>query len=244
MISPPPGRSGRLAFSAAGFIATRTSGASPGVMMAWSAKCSWKELTPGRVPVGARISAGKFGSVERSLPKDAVSLVNRLPVSCMPSPESPARRMTTRSSSTTLFTSPPGADVGAASGRSIAVMSGLPPPANVTWLCPQAGCATGHLPPWQERTTYGVSYRWVTGCQLTGERGPARHRWTRRAALEQRTQDRPAAGADGRAHPDRRRADRRAERSAHRARDRAGRQRFRVLQLRQAGAPGHASLSG
>ena len=48
-------------------------------MMSWSAKCSWKELTPGRVPVGARISAGKLGSVDRSLPKLAVSLVNRLP---------------------------------------------------------------------------------------------------------------------------------------------------------------------
>ena len=107
---PPPGRSAMLALSAAGFITTRTSGASPGVMMSWSAKCSWKELTPGRVPVGARISAGKFGSVDRSLPKDAVSLVNRLPVSCMPSPESPASRMTTRSSSTTLLTRPPGAE--------------------------------------------------------------------------------------------------------------------------------------
>src|SRR5215217_7755393 len=64
-----------LALSAAGFITTRTSGASPGVMMSWSAKCSWKELTPGSVPVGARISAGKLGSVDRSLPKDAVSLV-------------------------------------------------------------------------------------------------------------------------------------------------------------------------
>src|SRR5215218_3373528 len=110
MSRPPPGRSARLALSAAGFITTRTSGASPGVMMSWSAKCSWKELTPGRVPVGARISAGKFGSVDRSLPKLAVSLVNRLPVSCLPSPESPASRMTTRSSSTTLFTSPPGAE--------------------------------------------------------------------------------------------------------------------------------------
>ena len=49
-------------------------------------------------PAGARISAGKFGSVDRSLPNRAVCEVNRSPVSCMPSPESPAKRMTTRSS--------------------------------------------------------------------------------------------------------------------------------------------------
>jgi hypothetical protein len=149
MSRPPPGRSTRFAFSAAGFIATSTSGASPGVMMSWSAKCSWKELTPGRVPVGARISAGKFGSVDRSLPKLAVSLVNRLPVSCMPSPESPASRMTTRSSSTTLFTSPPGAElcteaavsvgVPAASRVGFVVISGVPPPAEVTCVCPRPG---------------------------------------------------------------------------------------------------------
>src|SRR5690625_833588 len=86
-----------LALSAAGFIATRTSGESPGVMMSWSAKCNWKLDTPGRVPAGARISAGKFGSVDRSLPNDAVSWVNRSPVNCIPSPESPAKRMMTRS---------------------------------------------------------------------------------------------------------------------------------------------------
>ena len=125
MSSPPPARSARFAFSAAGFIATRTSGASPGVMMSWSAKCSWNELTPGRVPVGARISAGKFGRVDRSLPKDAVSLVNRLPVSCMPSPESPASRMTTRSSSTTLLTSPPVAACGVAMAPGSAARVGL-----------------------------------------------------------------------------------------------------------------------
>ncbi len=49
------------------------------------------------VPCGARISAGKFGSVEMSLPKVAESAVKRSPVSCIPSPESPAKRMTTRS---------------------------------------------------------------------------------------------------------------------------------------------------
>ena len=69
----PCGRSPRFAFSAAGFIATSTSGASPGVRMSWSAKCSWNDETPGRVPCGARISAGKLGSVDRSLPKAAVS---------------------------------------------------------------------------------------------------------------------------------------------------------------------------
>ncbi len=84
--------------SAAGFIATSTCGESPGVRMSWSAKCSWKLDTPGRVPAGARISAGKLGSVERSLPNPAVSVVKRSPVSCIPSPESPAKRMTTRSS--------------------------------------------------------------------------------------------------------------------------------------------------
>ena len=85
---------------AAGFIATSTSGSSPGVSTSWSAKCSWKLETPGSVPWGARISAGKFGSVDRSLPSSAASLVNRSPVSCIPSPESPAKRMTTRSSLT------------------------------------------------------------------------------------------------------------------------------------------------
>jgi hypothetical protein len=98
MMLAPRGRSRRLARRAAGFIATSTSGASPGVRTSWSAKCSWKLDTPGSVPWGARISAGKFGSVDRSLPSSAVSEVNRSPVSCMPSPESPANRMTTRPS--------------------------------------------------------------------------------------------------------------------------------------------------
>ncbi|CAM5529824.1 hypothetical protein SFUMM280S_06973 [Streptomyces fumanus] len=78
-----------FAFRAAGFIATSTFGASPGVRMSWSAKCSWKEETPGSVPAGARISAGKFGSVDRSFPNDAVSEVKRSPVSCIPSPSPP-----------------------------------------------------------------------------------------------------------------------------------------------------------
>src|SRR4051812_40782141 len=58
---------------------------------------TWKAETPGRVPAGARISAGKSGRVDRSLPTSAEVLVNWVPVSCMPSPESPAKRMTTSS---------------------------------------------------------------------------------------------------------------------------------------------------
>src|SRR3954468_21096598 len=103
MIVAPFGRSERLARSAAGFIATSTSGASPGVRMSWSAKCTWNDETPGRVPWGARISAGKLGSVARSLPNEADSWVKRSPVSCMPSPESPANRMITRSSCLTCL---------------------------------------------------------------------------------------------------------------------------------------------
>ena len=50
------------------------------------------------MPAGARISAGKSGKVARSLPNSAAVLVNWLPVICMPSPESPAKRMTALSS--------------------------------------------------------------------------------------------------------------------------------------------------
>jgi hypothetical protein len=39
-----------FAFSAAGFIATSTFGASPGVVMSWSAKASWNAETPPMVP--------------------------------------------------------------------------------------------------------------------------------------------------------------------------------------------------
>ena len=46
---------------------------------------------------GARISAGKSGSVAISLPASADSVVNCIPVNCIPSPESPANRITTRS---------------------------------------------------------------------------------------------------------------------------------------------------
>ena len=71
--------------------------------MSWSAKWIWKPETPGSEPAGARISAGKSGRVERSLPKAAVSLVKRLPVNCMPSPESPAKRIVTCSTCWMLF---------------------------------------------------------------------------------------------------------------------------------------------
>src|SRR5690348_339338 len=98
---PPFGRSPMFVFSAAGFIATSTFGASPGVRMSKSAKWSWKPETPGSEPAGARISAGKSGSVEMSFPRSAVSEVNCEPVSCMPSPESPAKRTITCDSCST-----------------------------------------------------------------------------------------------------------------------------------------------
>ena len=69
MSVPPFARSATFTLSAAGFIATRTLGWSPGVRMSWSAKCTWKPETPGSEPAGARISAGKSGSVARSFPK-------------------------------------------------------------------------------------------------------------------------------------------------------------------------------
>ena len=91
-----------FALSAAGFIATRTFGLSPGVTMSREAKWIWNADTPPIVPAGARISAGKSGSVARSLPKTAVASVKREPTSCMPSPESPAKRTITRSLATVL----------------------------------------------------------------------------------------------------------------------------------------------
>ncbi len=66
--------------------------------MSCSDTWTWKAETPASVPWGARISAGNSGSVARSLPNRALALVNRSPVSCMPSPESPAKRTTMRSS--------------------------------------------------------------------------------------------------------------------------------------------------
>jgi hypothetical protein len=47
-----------LAFRAAGFIATSTSGSSPGVKTSRLEKLIWKPDTPAREPAGARISAG------------------------------------------------------------------------------------------------------------------------------------------------------------------------------------------
>ena len=55
---------------------------------------NWKALTPAKDPAGARISAGKSGKVLRSFPTIAVVSVNRPPVNCIPSPESPANRIT------------------------------------------------------------------------------------------------------------------------------------------------------
>src|SRR3954471_17851943 len=65
--------------------------------MSLEEKCSWKPETPARVPAGARISAGKSGNVLTSLPKVADVLVNCPPTTCMPSPESPQKRMTAES---------------------------------------------------------------------------------------------------------------------------------------------------
>src|SRR5689334_15110604 len=96
--SVPPGASSAMfAVSAAGFIATRTFGMSPGVRISWSEMWTWNDETPAIVPASARISAGKFGIVARSLPNVALTSVKRSPTSCMPSPESPAKRITTRS---------------------------------------------------------------------------------------------------------------------------------------------------
>src|SRR3954467_10901254 len=67
-------------------MATSTSGASPGVRMSREAKWIWKAETPATVPAGARISAGKSGSVARSLPRTAVASVKRLPAERVPAP--------------------------------------------------------------------------------------------------------------------------------------------------------------
>ena len=99
---PPISRRSSSLRSAAGFIATSTVGASPGVVTVSLATCTWKAETPCRVPAGALISAGKSGRVAKSLPNRALALVKRSPVSCMPSPESPAKRMTSRSRSSTV----------------------------------------------------------------------------------------------------------------------------------------------
>src|SRR4051794_26569744 len=112
--------------SAAGFIDTSTFGRPPGVRMSREAKWIWKADTPARVPAGARISAGKSGRVTRSLPINAVAAAKRSPASCMPSPESPANRTTTRSFSSTgtafvaspsAFLAPSASECRDASGR-------------------------------------------------------------------------------------------------------------------------------
>ena len=95
---PPGARSRRLAFRAAGFMATSTFGASPGVRMSWSEMWTWKAETPAKRPGRAPGSrpGSPAGSTGRCRTRRSTS-VNRSPVSCMPSPESPAKRMTTRS---------------------------------------------------------------------------------------------------------------------------------------------------
>ena len=100
---PPGSTFARSARSAAGFIAISTSAWSPGVVMSVEANWIWNADTPCTVPAGARISAGKSGRVARSLPRTAVALVKRSPVSCIPSPESPANRTTMRSRSWTVL---------------------------------------------------------------------------------------------------------------------------------------------
>ena len=114
MIVPPDSKRGSSAIIAAGFIVTKTLGASPGVVMSWSEIWTWNAETPASVPAGARISAGNSGRVAKSLPNRALAEVKRSPVSCIPSPESPANRTiirstsrTSGSSSSVLITAPP-----------------------------------------------------------------------------------------------------------------------------------------
>ena len=103
-------------------MATKTSAWSPGVVTSLLANWIWKADTPWTVPAGARISAGKSGKVARSFPRIAVALVNRSPVNCMPSPESPAKRMTTWSRSSTVLLIEP---VGREAIRSFGLRTGL-----------------------------------------------------------------------------------------------------------------------
>ena len=114
--------------SAAGFMATSTSGSSPGVWISDELKLIWKPDTPGSDPAGARISAGKSGRVLMSLPKTAAVRVNCVPVSCIPSPESPAKRIVTRSSSV----------IGSGGCDSLVIVTPLPAPS-----CAGAAAAGG-----------------------------------------------------------------------------------------------------
>ena len=50
--------------------------------------------------------ARQSGSVARSLPNSPASSVNWAPVSCIPSPESPAKRTTTSETCSTVFAIP------------------------------------------------------------------------------------------------------------------------------------------
>src|SRR5687768_1469102 len=101
MTMPPGFTDLTFVFSAAGFIATSASTSSPGVKISSLEKWTWYPDTPASVPAGARISAGKSGSVEMSLPTRAEVSVNCVPANCMPSPESPANRMVTEGSAWT-----------------------------------------------------------------------------------------------------------------------------------------------
>ena len=143
MTIPPGLRSLMLTTSAAGFIATSTSGASPGVWMSFDAKRIWKPETPGRVPAGARISAGKSGKVARSLPTTALVCVNWLPVICMPSPESPAKRITTFSCCW-RGSSAPGCSV-------VAMGVGAVEKADPARIGPDSGVLEGLQGPWKGR---------------------------------------------------------------------------------------------
>ena len=67
---PPFARSPMFTLSAAGFIATRTLGWSPGVRMSWSAKCTWKPETPGQ-RAGGRADLGReVGQRREVVPED------------------------------------------------------------------------------------------------------------------------------------------------------------------------------
>ena len=88
-----------------------------GVLMAGTMGLLRTILTVGMIPLGAvlayrlpRPTGSRWAQivcllvyVTVPLPYNALDVVNRSPVSCMPSPESPAKRMTTRSRGSTVF---------------------------------------------------------------------------------------------------------------------------------------------